>query len=331
MLQRQKSTKINGKPIVDLPQKTIVMHAAEFNDLEERIYAYLNTMAAAELNEYSGEMGQFLSLWTAILRMRQTCCDVQLLLGTDVAESFNNHAAFKAEEFKVPVLPRELTSTLSSPKAKIPGPKIRVLVNLLGTVRSKEPDARFLHRLHKDYKLFLYEGSLDTGDRQEAVQAFQNGKYDGMLLILGAGGQGLTLTCAQHVFILTPSWNPGKEAQAEDRAYRIGQTKPVVVYRIILRERRTLIKGTQLKSTTVEDYILAKQQMKRSWAAGAAGTASMGNETKRSIGLTLTDFRAILESAGPSEKEKRMDFDDDEAAGPYMDEDEEFFGDSDEY
>ena len=73
------------------------------------------------------------------------------------------------------------------------------------------------------------------------------------LISLKAGGHGLNLTAADYVFILDPWWNPAVEAQAIDRAHRIGQTRPVMAYRIICRD-------------TVEEKIVQLQQSKRDLA-----------------------------------------------------------------
>jgi SNF2 family DNA or RNA helicase len=71
--------------------------------------------------------------------------------------------------------------------------------------------------------------------RQERVEAFQRGEGDAFLISLKAGGTGLNLTAADYVIHMDPWWNPAVEDQATDRAHRIGQTKPVMVYRIIAR------------------------------------------------------------------------------------------------
>ena len=90
-----------------------------------------------------------------------------------------------------------------------------------------------------------------TRDRQARVEAFQNDPDCGLFLIsLKAGGLGLNLTAAEYVFLLDPWWNPAVEAQAVDRAHRIGQTKPVFAYRLIARD-------------TVEEKVLELQKTKR--------------------------------------------------------------------
>ncbi|APR79771.1 SWF/SNF family helicase [Minicystis rosea] len=93
-----------------------------------------------------------------------------------------------------------------------------------------------------------------TRDREGLVARFQNDPSLGVLLVsLKAGGVGLNLTAAEYVFLLDPWWNPAAEAQAIDRAHRIGQTKPVFAYRLIAKD-------------TVEERIAELQQQKRALA-----------------------------------------------------------------
>ena len=90
-----------------------------------------------------------------------------------------------------------------------------------------------------------------------------------MLVSLKAGGTGLNLTAADHVFLLDPWWNPAVEDQAADRAHRIGQDRPVMVYRMVAKD-------------TVEERILALQEKKRALADVALGDADhAGGITKR--------------------------------------------------
>jgi SNF2 family DNA or RNA helicase len=96
-----------------------------------------------------------------------------------------------------------------------------------------------------------------TRDRAAVVAEFQDaGGPPVMLLSLKAGGTGLNLTAADHVFLLDPWWNPAVEDQAADRAHRIGQDKPVMIYRLVARD-------------TVEERVLALQDKKRALAAAA--------------------------------------------------------------
>ena len=92
---------------------------------------------------------------------------------------------------------------------------------------------------------------------------------------LKAGGTGLNLTAADHVFLLDPWWNPAVEEQAADRAHRIGQDRPVMIYRLVAKD-------------TVEERILQLQEHKRALAEAALGEADQAG------GLTREDLLALL-------------------------------------
>jgi SNF2 family DNA or RNA helicase len=118
-----------------------------------------------------------------------------------------------------------------------------------------------------------------TTDRQACVERFQNDPACTLFLIsLKAGGLGLNLTAAEYVYLLDPWWNPAVEAQAADRAHRIGQERPVVVHRLIARG-------------TVEEGILALHARKRALADAAL------EEADGSSRLTRDDLIELLESA----------------------------------
>jgi SNF2 family DNA or RNA helicase len=108
-------------------------------------------------------------------------------------------------------------------------------------------------RLDEDKVRYEYLDGA-TNNRQAHVEAFQTDPEIGLFLIsLKAGGLGLNLTAAEYVFLLDPWWNPAVEAQAVDRAHRIGQTRPVFAYRLIARD-------------TVEEKVLQLQKTKRDLA-----------------------------------------------------------------
>ncbi|MBP6604020.1 MAG: SWF/SNF helicase family protein, partial [Verrucomicrobiales bacterium] len=97
------------------------------------------------------------------------------------------------------------------------------------------------------------DGSTPAKKRKEAVDAFQRGEGDVFLISLKAGGFGLNLTAADYVIHMDPWWNPATEDQASDRAHRIGQTRPVTIYRLIT-------KGT------IEEKIVSLHHQKRELA-----------------------------------------------------------------
>ena len=113
-------------------------------------------------------------------------------------------------------------------------------------------------------------------DRAGVVRQFQDEAGPPVLLIsLKAGGTGLNLTAADHVFLMDPWWNPAVEDQAADRAHRIGQDRPVIVYRLVAED-------------TVEERILVLQDAKRGIADAALGDAA------RAASLTRDDLLSLL-------------------------------------
>lgn len=109
------------------------------------------------------------------------------------------------------------------------------------------------------------------------VRGFQDPKGPPVMLIsLKAGGTGLTLTAADHVFLVDPWWNPAVEDQAADRAHRIGQDRPVLIHRLVAED-------------TVEERILALQARKRAIADAALGEADQAG------GLSKADLLALLD------------------------------------
>jgi len=113
------------------------------------------------------------------------------------------------------------------------------------------------------------DGSTPPKAREEAVAAFQRGEGDLFLISLKAGGVGLNLTAADYVIHLDPWWNPAVEDQASDRAHRIGQTRPVTIYRLVAKD-------------SIEQRIVELHQRKRNLAEGlleGSASASLDAET----------------------------------------------------
>ncbi|MCB1106422.1 MAG: SWF/SNF helicase family protein, partial [Cephaloticoccus sp.] len=106
------------------------------------------------------------------------------------------------------------------------------------------------------------DGSTSIKARESAVRDFQNGSGDVFLLSLKAGGVGLNLTAADYVIHLDPWWNPAVEQQATDRAHRIGQTRPVTVYKLV-------VKGS------IEEQILSLHGAKRELVDSVLGEQEM--------------------------------------------------------
>ena len=119
-----------------------------------------------------------------------------------------------------------------------------------------------------------------TVDRDGAIARFAHGDATAFLVSLKAGGTGLNLTMADTVLHCDPWWNPAVQDQATDRAHRIGQTRPVTVYRLIARG-------------TVEERVVALCASKRDLAARVTPDGEVP------AGLTEADLEAILADAAP--------------------------------
>jgi len=124
------------------------------------------------------------------------------------------------------------------------------------------------------------DGSTPGTEREKLVNRFQSGEVDAFLLSLKAGGVGLNLTMATEVIHLDPWWNPAAEDQASDRAHRIGQDKPVTVYRLVA-------------NGTIEEQILGlhndKRLMVSSLLEGTANAAALSSDEMLALLMGTTD------------------------------------------
>jgi SNF2 family DNA or RNA helicase len=165
-------------------------------------------------------------------------------------------------------------SLLVQPDLALPSTKLEAFLDLVEELRenghralvfSQFVDHLGLIRQALDERGITYQyldGSTPARKRAAAVKAFQAGEGELFLISLKAGGTGLNLTAADYVIHMDPWWNPAVEDQASDRAHRIGQTRPVTVYRLVL-------KGT------VEEKILALHQHKRQLAEDLLSESAM--------------------------------------------------------
>jgi len=198
-----------------------------------------------------------LATLTQLLRLRQICCDPRLVVKD----------AKSADSAKLEVL-RELLE-----EAVDDGHRVLVFSQFTSLLALLKPE---LDALGLDY--CYLDGSMSPRDRQREVDRFQNSPDVPLFLLsLKAGGTGLNLTGADTVVHLDPWWNPAVEAQATDRAHRIGQTRTVTSYKLIC-------------SGTVEEKVLALQEEKRVLLADVfeASDAVSGK-------LSLADLRGLLE------------------------------------
>lgn len=189
----------------------------------------------------------------ALLRLRQAACHSGLLPGVTAETSS-----------KVETLVDKLEEVTNSGHKALVFSQWTSLLNLI------EPLL-----MQKNIGFVRLDGS--TKDRQGVVETFQTDDNIPIFLSsLKAGGTGLNLTEADHVFLVDPWWNPAVEDQAADRAHRIGQTKSVIVYKMVTKD-------------TVEERILVLQDRKRQLAETALGGASQG------ASITKEDLLELLQ------------------------------------
>jgi superfamily II DNA or RNA helicase len=243
--------------LAELPEKTEQAIVCELGKEQRRLYDELRDHYRASLGARIAKHGlarSKLHVLEALLRLRQAACHPAL-----VAPRFADAPSTKLE-----TLFAQLEEVVAaSHKALV----FSQFTQLLAHVRAGL-DARGIAYEYLDGK---------TRDRKSRVERFQaNPACPVFLISLKAGGVGLNLTAAEYVFLLDPWWNPAVEAQAIDRAHRIGQTRPVFAYRLIARG-------------TVEEKILELQEKKRRlveavFAENAGGLA----------GLTAEDLERLL-------------------------------------
>jgi SNF2 family DNA or RNA helicase len=229
LLRRTKSQVLS-----DLPEKTEQTLFVELGEEQRRGYDELREHYRQELSGRIGRQGigrSRIAVLEALLRLRQAACHPGLVDPARVDEA----------GAKLETLLEQLAEVLDE------GHKVLVFSQFTSFL------AILRRRLDAAGTVYEYLDGRTT-DRQARVQRFQEDPDCKLFLVsLKAGGQGLNLTAADYIYILDPWWNPAVEAQAVDRAHRIGQTRRVFAYRLIARD-------------TVEEKIVALQDRKRDLA-----------------------------------------------------------------
>jgi superfamily II DNA or RNA helicase len=245
-----------GQVLPDLPPRTDMVLHVELDDAERSVYDAVRVATRKNVAEKLAQGGGVLAALEALLRLRQAACHSGLVPGQDAETSSKTERLVEALEDVV-----------------AEGHKALVFSQWTSLLDRVEP-----HLAAAGIRFTRLDGS--TRDRGAVVREFQDEGGGGgppvLLVSLKAGGTGLNLTAADHVFLLDPWWNPAVEDQAADRAHRIGQDRPVMVYRLVAKD-------------TVEERILALQERKRRIADVALGEAGQAG------GITREDLLALLE------------------------------------
>ncbi len=222
----------------DLPDKIEQTLYCQMSEDQERLYAEMRDhyrQSLLGLIKNQGLAKSKMHVLEALLRLRQAACHPALLDKAKIGEG----------SAKLDVLLPHLEELIDEKHKTLVFSQFTSMLSIV--------------RHHLDQRGIIYE-YLDgqTRDRRACVERFQNDEKCPLFLIsLKAGGLGLNLTAADYVFLLDPWWNPAVEAQAIDRAHRVGQTKQVFAYRLICRNTvEEKIAELQTKKKGLADAIL---------------------------------------------------------------------------
>lgn len=219
----------------ELPEKTEILQLLELEADQRNLYESIRLIMETKVRELflrKGVAASQIEFLDALLKLRQACCDARLV-PIEQAQNVKHNAKLSWLRENLPEMVEE-------------GRRILLFSQF----------ASMLHLIEQELQFLGISYSKLTGQtkqRQQQIDAFQNGETEVFLISLKAGGTGLNLTAADTVIHYDPWWNPAAENQATDRAHRIGQDKPVFVYKLIARN-------------TVEEKVQQLQQYKQGLA-----------------------------------------------------------------
>jgi len=223
--------RIKSQVLEELPSRTEVTLEVTMSEGESHFYEALRQNALELLENAKDKKGRHLQILTEIMRLRQVCCNPMLIDPLTTIESS-----------KLRVFANLIDELLAS------NHKVLVFSQFIGHLNIIR---EYLDKQNISYQYL--DGSTSSKQRKIRVDAFQAGYGDLFLISLKAGGLGLNLTAADYVIHMDPWWNPAIEDQASDRAHRIGQTRPVTIYRLVCKD-------------TIEEKIVRLHQEKRDLA-----------------------------------------------------------------
>lgn len=243
-----------NKVLDELPPKTEITYSVTLSDNEMAFYEALRRDAINLIETNNGPNGQqHLQALAEITKLRLACCNTALV----------------------------------NKEIQLPSSKLEAFLEIVEELRANRHRAlvfsQFVGHLaivrgELDRQGIVYQyldGSTSIPNRELAVKAFQSGKGELFLISLKAGGLGLNLTAADYVLHLDPWWNPAIEDQASDRAHRIGQSRPVTIYRLVAKN-------------TIEEKIVRLHATKRDLAD------SLLDGTDQSARLSTSDLLNLL-------------------------------------
>ncbi|MCP4010147.1 MAG: DEAD/DEAH box helicase, partial [Proteobacteria bacterium] len=246
----------------ELPPKTEMIRSVPLGKAQAALYETIRLSMESRVRETIASKGlarSHITILDALLKLRQTCCDPGLLK--------LQQAKQVKESAKLEMLMEMLPELLEEGRRILIFSQFVSMLNLIETVLNQE-------------EIGYLKLTGQTRKRDEVIEQFDKKQADVFLISLKAGGVGLNLTSADTVILYDPWWNPAVEAQAMDRTHRIGQDKPVFVYKL-------------LTEGTVEEKILALQEHKKALAEGVYGKPG-----EHSGNLSNEDIQVLFEPLG---------------------------------
>jgi len=254
----------------ELPPKTEIVREVALEPEQARLYESIRVSMEQRVRALLAERGlarSHIEMLDALLKLRQTCCH-PALVKLDTARGVRESA-------KTDLLISMLEELISEGKKILLFSQFTEMLGLIELELNKH-DIRYAKLTGR------------TRKRDDVIDSFQHGDIPLFLISLKAGGTGLNLTAADTVIHYDPWWNPAVENQASDRAHRIGQDKPVFIYKLVA-------------SNTVEEKIMAMQQQKQQLADQ---TINQG-ENAAIQNLTADDIMDLFSASDPTESNAR--------------------------
>ncbi len=234
----------------DLPSKTEITLSVELSVVEQAFYEALRQTAIDKIAKEQEEKGQIgMQILAEITRLRQACCHPRLV-----------EQDIPIESSKLQLLEEIVIELVAN------GHKALIFSQFVGHLKIIES---LMQKIKVSYQYL--DGQTPLKKREASIDAFQSDEGDVFLISLKAGGVGLNLTAADYVIHTDPWWNPAVEDQASDRAHRIGQNRPVTIYRLVT-------------ANTIEEKIVALHTHKRDLADSLlAGTERSGRLSSEAL------------------------------------------------
>ncbi|MCX7114684.1 MAG: DEAD/DEAH box helicase [Gammaproteobacteria bacterium] len=243
----------------ELPAKTEIIQYVELDGGQRDLYETIRVAMEEKVKKEVEKLGlsrSHIIILDALLKLRQVCCDPRLLKMESVKSRTTESAKMTHLASMLPELIEE-------------GRRILLFSQFTEMLA-------LIEQLIISLNISYVKLTGQTKDRKTPIEAFQSGQVSLFLISLKAGGTGLNLTAADTVIHFDPWWNPAVENQATDRAHRIGQDKPVFVYKIVTK-------------STVEEKIIAMQAKKKTLADSIYTEKSTGESS-----ITGEDLKDLL-------------------------------------